>query len=69
MRLSGKVAVVTGAGSGIGKATALLFAKEGATVVAGDINSANLDAVIAEASALGGTMTGVPGDISKREDA
>ncbi len=69
MRLSGKVAVVTGAGSGIGKATALLFAKEGATVVAGDINSANLDAVIAEASALGDTMTGVPGDISKREDA
>ena len=37
-RLSNKVAVVTGAGSGIGRASALLFAKEGAQVVCADIN-------------------------------
>ncbi len=69
MRLKGKVAVITGAGSGMGRATALLFAREGATVVGSDINAANLEAVTAEATAAGGTMIGVPGDISKRQDA
>lgn len=69
MRLSGKVAVVTGAGSGMGRATALLFAKEGATVLGSDINSDNLEAVTAEANAAGGKMVGVHGDISRREDA
>jgi NAD(P)-dependent dehydrogenase (short-subunit alcohol dehydrogenase family) len=39
MRLQGKVAIVTGAGSGIGRATAQLFAKEGAEVVVGDFNA------------------------------
>ena len=38
MRLNGKVAIVTGAGSGIGRASAMLFAEEGASVVASDIN-------------------------------
>ena len=69
MRLSGKVAVVTGAGSGMGKATALLFASEGATVVGSDINAANLEAVTAAATAAGGKMIGVVGNIAKREDA
>lgn len=40
MRFAGKTAVVTGAASGIGKATCLLFAREGATVIAGDIDAA-----------------------------
>jgi len=40
MRFAGKTAVVTGAASGIGKATCLLFASEGATVIAGDIDEA-----------------------------
>lgn len=69
MRLAGKVAVVTGAGSGMGRATALRFVKEGATVVGGDIDAAALEAVIAEATTIGGTMVGVAGDIAKRENA
>ena len=40
-RLEGKVAVVTGGGSGIGQATALLYAKHGATVIVFDMNEAN----------------------------
>ena len=39
-RLEGKIAIVTGAASGIGKATAALFAAEGATVIAADVNAA-----------------------------
>jgi NAD(P)-dependent dehydrogenase (short-subunit alcohol dehydrogenase family) len=39
MRLEGKVAIITGAGSGIGKATARLFAKEGAKILAADYNA------------------------------
>src|SRR5690606_37298817 len=69
MRLSGKVAVVTGAGSGMGRSTALLFAREGATVVGSDINATNLEAVTAEATAAGGKMIGAVGNIAKREDA
>src|SRR5690606_17577843 len=69
MRLAGKVAVVTGAGSGMGRSIALLFAREGATVVAGDIDAARIEKVTAEATAAGGKIVGVVGDISKREDA
>jgi len=44
-RLAGKVAIVTGAASGIGKATAALFAREGARVIAADVNAS--DGVVA----------------------
>jgi len=47
MRLQGKVAIITGAGQGIGAATALKFAREGAVVVACDINDASAKDVIA----------------------
>jgi len=57
-RLAGKVAVVTGSGAGIGKGCALMFARQGATVVGADINSAALEATVAEARALGLKMHG-----------
>jgi NAD(P)-dependent dehydrogenase (short-subunit alcohol dehydrogenase family) len=68
MRLDGKVAVITGAGSGMGRAMATLFAAEGAKVVAAEWNQTTLDEVVAEVSAAGGEITGVQGDVSKPED-
>ena len=54
--VAGKRALVTGAASGIGRATALLLAAEGAQVAALDLAAAPLDAVVAEATAAGGAM-------------
>lgn len=54
MRLEGQVAVITGAGSGIGRATARLFANEGARVVAADINSEGGKATVEKLQAAGG---------------
>lgn len=52
--LKDKIAIVTGAGSGIGKAIALLFAKEGATVVVSDINDEHGNSVVEEIKTAGG---------------
>lgn len=68
MRLEGKVAVITGAGSGMGRSMANLFAAEGARVVAAEWNQATLDEVVAEVTQAGGQITGVQGDVSKPED-
>ncbi len=68
MRLQGKIAVVTGSGSGIGRATALRLAKEGAAVVICDVNQAGVDATVQLIGDQARTC-GVVGDVSKRADA
>ncbi len=69
MRLEGKVAVITGAGSGMGRAMANLFAAEGAKIVAGEWNQETLDEVVAEVKAAGGEIVGVQGNIADRAQA
>ncbi|MPW21834.1 SDR family oxidoreductase [Paraburkholderia sp. CNPSo 3157] len=66
-RLNGKVAIVTGAGRGIGRATAKLFAAEGAKVAVLSFTPANVDTVVEEIKASGGTALGVPCDVSDVE--
>jgi NAD(P)-dependent dehydrogenase (short-subunit alcohol dehydrogenase family) len=68
MHLQGKVAVITGAGSGMGRAMANLFAEHGAKVVAGDWHAGSLDEVVAEVRAAGGEITGVQGNVAVKED-
>lgn len=65
--LEGQAAIVTGAGSGIGKATARLFASAGARVVLGDIDLQAARGVTGEISAAGGTSLAVECDISDEE--
>jgi NAD(P)-dependent dehydrogenase (short-subunit alcohol dehydrogenase family) len=69
MRLEGKVAVVTGAGSGMGRAIATRFAAEGALVVAGDINETRLGEVATAIESGGGTVTPAPGNIADQAAA
>lgn len=68
MRLQDKVAVVTGAGSGMGKAIATLYAQEGAKVVVSDINEASAQAVAEDIKAKGGEATFVVANVAKEED-
>lgn len=69
MRLEGKVAVITGAGSGMGRAMANLFAAEGAKIVAGEWNEATLAEVVAEVRAAGGEIVGVQGNVAVQAEA
>jgi NAD(P)-dependent dehydrogenase (short-subunit alcohol dehydrogenase family) len=68
MRLEGKVALITGAGSGLGRATAVRFAKEGATVAIMGRHEKILEELISELMSHGGDGLVVSGDVSKVED-
>ena len=66
-RLRGRVAVVTGAATGIGRATARLFAAEGARVVLCDVRAAELELAVAEVRGAGGEATAIAGDLAQPE--
>jgi NAD(P)-dependent dehydrogenase (short-subunit alcohol dehydrogenase family) len=68
-RLAGKSAVVTGAAFGIGRATAVLFAREGARLIATDIQAEPLRALCDEVAATGAEVNAVAGDVSVEDDA
>jgi NAD(P)-dependent dehydrogenase (short-subunit alcohol dehydrogenase family) len=67
-KLEGKVAVITGAGSGIGKAMAILFAGEGARVVAADVVSEAVGEVVSEIGASGGEAVATVTDVALESD-
>lgn len=68
MRLNNKVALITGAGSGIGKETALLFAKEGAKVIVNDLNEAAGNQTVTEITQLGGEASFIQADVTIEAD-
>ncbi|AIQ31487.1 3-ketoacyl-ACP reductase [Paenibacillus sp. FSL P4-0081] len=68
MKLQDKVAIVTGAASGVGRAIAELYAKEGAKVVVADLNGNSITEVVEGINLAGGTALGVVANVTKEED-
>ncbi len=68
MKLENKVAVVTGAASGIGKAISVIYAKEGAKVIVSDINLEAAEEVANEINSAGGVALAVMTNVAKQED-
>jgi NAD(P)-dependent dehydrogenase (short-subunit alcohol dehydrogenase family) len=69
MRLTRKIALITGAGAGIGRATALLFAEEGAKVVVQDVQAVAAEETVQLIMKAGGEAVAVGGDVTSRVDA
>lgn len=68
MRLKDKIALITGGGSGIGKETALKFAKEGARLVICDLNLDAINETVEELENLGATVKGYKVDVTNRKE-
>jgi NAD(P)-dependent dehydrogenase (short-subunit alcohol dehydrogenase family) len=69
MRLKDKVALITGGGTGMGRATAELFAREGAKVAVSGRRKEKLEETVAAITSQGGEALAIPGDVSRHEDA
>jgi NAD(P)-dependent dehydrogenase (short-subunit alcohol dehydrogenase family) len=67
-RLDGKVALITGAGSGMGRAASVMFAREGAKIVAAEVAEASGQETVAHVRAAGGEAVFVRTDVSKEHD-
>ena len=68
MRLKDKIAIITGAGRGIGRDIALAYAREGAHVVINDVDPATAEATAKDAAALGSKSLAVVADVAKSAD-
>jgi len=69
MRMANKIGIVTAAASGMGRAGAVRFAKEGASVGVVDVDKAGVEAVVAEIKAAGGKALPIVADLTKDEDS
>jgi NAD(P)-dependent dehydrogenase (short-subunit alcohol dehydrogenase family) len=67
-RLDGKIVLMTGAGSGLGRESALLFAAEGAAVVVTDLIPERVDRVVGEVRTAGGQAAGAKADVRQAQD-
>jgi NAD(P)-dependent dehydrogenase (short-subunit alcohol dehydrogenase family) len=69
MRLAGRIGIVTAAASGMGRAGAVRFAREGAHVAVVDVDAEGVQRVVSEITAAGGTAHGIAADLTKDEDS
>ena len=69
MRMTGKIGIVTAAASGMGRAGALRFAREGAQVAVVDVDTDGVKRVVGEITAAGGVAHGIPADLTKDDDS
>src|SRR4029453_11275593 len=69
MRLKGKIALISASASGIGRAAAVLFAREGAAVAVADIDKGRIGDTVAEIKGAGGRAHGIPCDLPREADS